>query len=124
MDNRKLIVGFYLTCSGLFWFMSRASIGWFYLSFYQVRRLPGIQAIREGGPVVLGFLLFVILLKHGRVNQVLEEVVSELKKVTWPAREDVVKSTTVVIICILVASMILAAFDMLWGKIISLALEV
>lgn len=105
------------------WFLTRASIEYFYLAFYQVRRLQAIGVIREVVPVVLGAVCFIILLKHAKANLFMEEVVSELRKVTWPGREDVVKSTTVVIICILICSFILAGFDVLWGKLITLLLH-
>jgi preprotein translocase subunit SecE len=52
-----------------------------------------------------------------------DEVVSELRKVTWPSRDDVVKSTTVVLVCVLIASFILAGFDLIWGKVIGFLLH-
>lgn len=100
------------------WFLTRSALQFLYVTFYQVRRLSGISAINEALPVIVGVLTFVILFKHPRVNTVLDEVVSELKKVTWPGREDVIKSTTVVLICVLFASFILAGFDFVWGKVI------
>ena len=123
MDNRKIILGFYIACSMVLWFLTRSSIQWLYLTFYQVRRLPGIVAIREALPVILAGTLFLVLMKHPRVNTVLEEVVSELKKVTWPNRQDVMRSTTVVLIMIFIASFILAGFDFFWGKVITLLLK-
>jgi preprotein translocase subunit SecE len=123
MDNRKIILSFYFTVSAVLWFLSRAAIQYFYLTFYQIRRLPGISFLKEAAPFVLGIACFLILLNHARANLVLEEVVSELKKVTWPDRQEVVRATTVVIICIMVASFILAGFDLMWGKVISYLLN-
>lgn len=123
MDNRKIILSFYLLCSMVMWFLSRSVIQWLYLTFYQIRRFPGINAVKEVLPFVLGATLFVVLFRHPQANTVLEEVVSELKKVTWPSRDEVVRSTTVVIICILIASFILAGFDLVWGKVITALLN-
>ena len=123
MDNRKLIVASYIATSMLLWFLTRATIQWFYLTFYQVRRLPGIAAVRETLPVLIAAIAFVTLLKHPKVSPFLDEVVGELKKVTWPGREDVIKSTTVVLICVLFASFLLAGFDLAWGKIIGFLLH-
>ncbi len=123
MDNRKIIVGFQLVSSAVLWFLSRSIIQWSFLKFYQLRRVPGAQALQEGVPVLLALGLFVLLLKHRRVNEVLDEVVSELRKVTWPTLADVQKSTVVVIVCILFASGILATFDFLWGKVIGFLLH-
>ncbi len=123
MDNRKLILSGYLLTSALLWFLSRSLIQLLYLTFYQIRRLPGIAATREVLPVILAGGLFLYLFRNAQTNTVLDEVISELKKVTWPSRDDVVKSTTVVIVCILIASFILAGFDLMWGKMITFLLN-
>lgn len=123
MDARKIILFCHLAAGALVWFLTRSGINYLYLTFYQVRRLAGITAIREVVPVVLGALTFFLLFRSPQVNLLLEDVVAELKKVTWPNRDDVVRSTTVVIICILIASFIFAGFDVLWGKIITFLLH-
>ena len=123
MDNRKVIVTSYIVASITLWLLTRAAIQWFYLTFYQVRRFPGITLIREALPVLLGAGVLVFLLRHPRTNLVLDEVVAELKKVTWPGKDEVVKSTTVVLICVLFASFMLAGFDLAWGKIIGFLLH-
>ncbi|MEZ4750208.1 MAG: preprotein translocase subunit SecE [Bdellovibrionota bacterium] len=123
MDNRKIILSFYVACAMVIWFLSREGFQYVYLQFYQVRRLPGVGAAREVLPVVLGAVGFLIALSHRKLNVFMDEAVTELKKVTWPTREEVVRSTTVVIICILVAGLILAGFDLLWGKVISFLLQ-
>ncbi len=123
MDNRKIIITSYLTSAMVVWFMARHTFQYFYLTFYQIRRLPGIAIAREGIPVILGLVVFGILFTNPKVNQFLEEVVSELRKVTWPSREEVIRSTTVVIICIAFCSVVLGAFDLAWGKVISYLLN-
>jgi preprotein translocase SecE subunit len=123
MDNRKIIVTSYLLSSMVLWFLTRSAIQWFYLTFYQVRRLPGIAFAREALPVLVGGVAFLILFRHPRTTPLLDEVITELKKVTWPSRDEVVKSTTVVLICVLFASFMLAGFDLAWGKVIGFLLH-
>jgi len=123
MDNRKIIVASYLVASMTLWFLTRSAIQWFYLTFYQVRRLPGIAAVREVLPVLVGVITLFVLLRHPKTNVLLDECVAELKKVTWPGREEVVRSTTVVLICVLFASFMLAGFDLVWGKVIGYLLH-
>lgn len=123
MDNRKIIVSFYLVTAMVVWFLCRSSLQFLHLQFYQFRRIAGINTLREVLPVLLAAVVFFILTRHPKANLVLEEVVTEIKRVTWPGREDVVRSTTVVLICILIASFILAAFDVLWGKVITTLLH-
>ncbi len=123
MDNRKIILSAYALASFLGWFLTRSAIKSLRVEWYAFRRLSGIDLIQEGAPLLVGILAFGILYFHPRATGLLDEVVIELKKVTWPSRDDVVKSTTVVMICILVASLILASFDLVWGKLIGLLLK-
>lgn len=123
MDTRKIILSSYLAAAMTTWFLVRSSVAYLYLTFYQIRRLPAIAGLREGIPVLAGALVFILLYKNPKANEVLDEVVSELRKVTWPKRDDVVKSTTVVLICIIIASFILAGFDLMWGKLITFLLK-
>lgn len=123
MENRKVILSSYLSASVVSWFLCRSLVQWAYTTFYHIRRLPGIDFGREALPVLVGAIVFIGLFKNPKVNLVMEEVVSELKKVTWPNREDVMKSTWVVLVCILIASFILAGFDLMWGKLIGALLK-
>lgn len=123
MDNRKIILSSYTVAAFIGWFLVRSAIAALRVEWYAFRRLPGAEWIQEGLPVLLALTVFGVLFKHPRVNVFMDDVVVELKKVIWPAREDVSKSTTVVVICILVASLILASFDLLWGKVIGALLK-
>jgi preprotein translocase SecE subunit len=53
----------------------------------------------------------------------MDDVIAELKKVTWPNVQDVKKSTVVVMVCILLASGLLAIFDLLFGKVVGFLLS-
>lgn len=119
MDNRKIIVTSYVCAAVVLWYLTRQGFQGLYVGFYQVRRLPGIAMIREFLPVIVGIVTFLILNFNSRIGSFLDEVVSELKKVTWPSRDDVVKSTVVVLVCVVFASFVLAVFDIAFGKLIS-----
>jgi len=123
MDSRKIIVGCYLGASALVWFLVRSFAQWLNFTFYQVRKLPGSEVIREILPVAGGLITFLILLRHPKVNATMDDVISELKKVTWPAADDVKKSTIVVMVCILLASGLLALFDLFFGKVVGFLLS-
>ncbi|OGQ18270.1 MAG: preprotein translocase subunit SecE [Deltaproteobacteria bacterium RIFCSPHIGHO2_02_FULL_40_11] len=51
------------------------------------------------------------------------EVVTELKKVTWPGSKDVRAATIVVIIGVLIAGAMLGVFDTLWSYVIRKIIE-
>ncbi len=123
MDNRKIIVSSYIATSMVTWFLTRNFVTWLSTKVYEIRRLPGLKFGLEAVPALAALIAFVILLRNPKVNTVLDEVVIELKKVTWPSREDVVKSTWVVLVCIFFISLILAGFDVMWGKVIGYLLS-
>ena len=52
-----------------------------------------------------------------RIRRYFEESYSELKKVTWPTRKETSAATVVVMITVLIAAVILWAFDLFWIKI-------
>ena len=54
----------------------------------------------------------------GRIRTFLREVRLEMKKVTWPPRKELVKSTGVVIVAVIIAAVFIGAFDQLWSVII------
>lgn len=118
MENRKPILVVYLVASALSWAMARAGFNFLYTSFYQVRRLAGMQYMREAFPAIVAVALFLFLYNSTKINTTLEDVIAELKKVTWPSYPDVVKATTVVLVCITLASLMLAGFDLAFGKVI------
>jgi preprotein translocase SecE subunit len=123
MDNRKIIVSSYLVAAMVTWFLSRSFVIWLSTIVYAIKRLPGLKLGLEGIPATAALVMFMVLLRNSKVNAVMDEVVLELKKVTWPGKDDVMKSTWVVLVCIVIISLILAGFDVLWGKVIGYLLS-
>jgi preprotein translocase subunit SecE len=58
-----------------------------------------------------------------RVRNFLKEVKIELKKVVFPNREEVIGSTKVVIITVVIISIFLGLVDLGLSKLVSLALK-
>jgi preprotein translocase subunit SecE len=50
-------------------------------------------------------------MKNNKVTNYVRESVGELKKVTWPKKDEVVNSTVIVILVVIVISLILGIFD-------------
>jgi len=78
--------------------------------------LPFTPAVMIGA--VCGLVVFVILKRSSRVNVFLNEVVSELAKVTWPPKKETLLSTVVVSIMVAVCAVILFTFDTFWGTLV------
>jgi preprotein translocase subunit SecE len=58
---------------------------------------------------------------RGRVRTFFREVRIEMKKVTWPPRKELLKSTGVVIIAVAIAGAFIGLFDLLWTYLVDVA---
>lgn len=74
-------------------------------------QLPTLLAL----VVAIGF--FVWIRRHKKTMIFLDEVATELSKVTWPNSKETVASTGVIIVMVGIASVILFLFDTLWGTL-------
>ena len=59
-----------------------------------------------------------------RIKQFLVEVISELKKTTWPGRREVYGTTVVVIVAVMICAAYLWFVDMLLNRAMNLVFQV
>lgn len=76
----------------------------------------------KGGALVVGAGVFLTLYKSTVASTFMNEVVSELGKVTWPTQDETVKATIAVLIAVVIAGVILWLVDLLWIYVIGLVL--
>ena len=57
-----------------------------------------------------------------RIRTFFEEVRGELKKVSWPSRDELTRSTSVVIITILITAAIVGLLDLIFSWLITMSL--
>jgi preprotein translocase SecE subunit len=74
------------------------------------------------GAILLGTVSFLILNRHSKMVQFTDEVIIELNKVTWPEKDDTVRSTFVVIGLTLFIAAALASYDYVWAEVTQLVL--
>lgn len=76
----------------------------------------------QGAALVLGIVAGVVAYRNERVFATTAEVTRELEKVTWPNKKETYYATIVVIVTVLIATLILSFFDLIWaflaGKIL------
>ena len=58
--------------------------------------------------------------RPGRVNRFLKETIGELRKVSWPTRQEAIQLTKIVIIVIIVMMLFLGGFDYLFTQLFAL----
>ena len=58
-----------------------------------------------------------------KINTFIREVGVELKKVAWPARDELVGATTIVIISVLIMSVFIGVCDFVFSKIVHIIIR-
>lgn len=53
-----------------------------------------------------------------RLSLFLREVITELRKVIWPTRKELITYTGVVLVFVLIMASIIAAYDFIFGKVV------
>ena len=109
-------------CYGLWKFLVNLE-GWPRHSF---TRIPGIGLsitpallIALGVLVAAGFGLF-LLLNRPSMADLLIDTELEMKKVSWPTRQEAWNSTVIVIVTVIVFTVLLFSFDVILAKVLAL----
>jgi preprotein translocase subunit SecE len=101
-------------CGGLLlFFLIQWSIEWIVGYFTKIPSESTTTIIAAVGALGLTTFFYKSDRAYGRID----EIASELKKVTWPSAKEVRSATIVVIVMSIIAAIILFIFDLTWSKI-------
>ncbi len=70
-----------------------------------------VDAIGIGAGILIAFLGW----RREQTFAKAQEIVLELKKVTWPTRKETSAATMVVIVTVIIAAVLLGIFDVIWS---------
>lgn len=82
-------------------------------AFGVVARVTDADVVRHGFPVLIGFVIFLVLQFNPKVLAWADEVISEIKKITWASKKDTYGMTVAVIVMVLISGVVVALFDYL-----------
>lgn len=85
-------------------------------------RVQNLENYLRLGSAALGALLYLVLYRHKVANAYMDEVFTELSKVTWPGREETFKGTIAVIIAVTIAGFLLGIVDWTWSTMMKFLL--
>lgn len=122
ISNKKWILLSYTIISLLVWitfakFFS-AIFGWFNINDLNILGPQFKLSTLIGLVITLGALIFAV--KSPVIMTLSDEIIVELRKVSWPTKRETYYSTLVVIITVLIMSVILGLFDAIWLKVTNL----
>lgn len=72
--------------------------------------------------LVSGVAAFFLLIRNRKVIRFTDEVVGELKQVTWPTRDETVRASTTVVLTTIFTAAVLAAYDVVWKNLADIIL--
>lgn len=116
MDTRfqKWVTVSYVAVGVLLGYIASAALNKIVGIYDLETRIRNVYFYVQGASVALGFILFIVLLRHKQVNDYMNEVMVELSRVSWPTQKETSSATIIVIIMVLISGMILGFLDYLW----------
>jgi len=122
ISNKKWILLGYTIISILIWitiakFFS-AIFGWFNIGDINILGPQFKLSTLIGLVITLGTLIYCV--RSPAIMTLSDEIIIELRKVSWPTRQETYYSTLVVIITVLIMAVILGLFDAIWLKVTNL----
>lgn len=81
-------------------------------------KVKNFHLVAQGASVLVGAILFLILYRNENVNQFMNEVMTELSRVTWPTQKETSSATVIVIVMVLISGMILGLLDYFFTYVI------
>ena len=112
----------YLAVAGLIVYVIFTG-GQYAVSAYDLEaRIHNVELVLRGISLLIGLIVFFVLYRHEQANQFMNEVVTELVRVTWPTQKETSNGTIIVIVMVLVSGMFLGFFDYIWTNLLKMVL--
>jgi preprotein translocase SecE subunit len=120
-SNRRWVGVAFMVFGVLFWILTTKFIAtimeWVGVSEYDFQLIGERFTLTT----LLGFLIAGVATlycyRHPRLSTLSNEVVVELKKVTWPNAQETRSATVVVIITVFIMATFLGVFDLFWSNL-------
>jgi preprotein translocase subunit SecE len=80
-------------------------------------RIRNIELYIRIVSVLAGAIIFIGFYRNEKASQYMNEVVTELSRVTWPTQKDTGSATFVVIIMVIISGVILGLLDYCWVQL-------
>ncbi len=119
-DSKKWINALVAIFSGIsgyvFYKFSLQMSVWFDLE----AKVSGFSNIAQGVAALAGIATFFFIINNKKSSNYLDEVYSEILKVVWPSKDQVVKITVGLLISLVIVSAIFVTIDLIFKKILEL----
>src|SRR4051812_2347992 len=106
-QHQKWVNLSYLAAALLFGYVVFSMTGKIVGAYDLETRIKSIDLILRGISIVAGGLLFLGLYKNKQANQLMNEVMLELARVTWPTQKETTSATFIVVIMVVISGLVL-----------------
>ena len=122
LGSRRFVYAAYFAAGIAIAFVASKAIysGWARLALWKPEFGEAHDEFVMPAAAIIGVLLTLRYWRRDKTRNYIEEVASELSKVTWPTRTEVTNSTAVVIVTTAVATLFFALMDRFWSFLTNL----
>jgi preprotein translocase subunit SecE len=119
-SNRRWVAMSFLAFGALLWVLTTKLIAtmmvWFGIEEFDFHLVGERFTLTTLVGLLIGGFAALYGYRHPTLSTLMNEVVVELKKVTWPTGKETRSATVVVIITVFIMALFLGVFDLFWSK--------
>lgn len=119
--NRKWVALFFLGSGILLWILTTKFVatlmGWIGLEEFDFQLVGDRFTLTTFVGLLVAGVVTLLFYRNPTVSTLSNEVVVELKKVTWPNMKETKSATVVVIITVFIMAFFLGLFDFFWSSV-------
>lgn len=120
-SNRRWVAMFFLGFGFLFWILVTKILAtimeWVGIEEFDYQLIGERFTLTTLVGLVIAFIVTLVSFRNPRLSELSNEVVVEMKKVTWPNSQETRGATVVVIITVFIMAAFLGVFDLFWSNL-------
>lgn len=122
-ENLKIVTISFLIIAFLAGFVAQVLFETVSVISGNVAQLYNVTMVRHGVPLFVGISLFLYFQFKHSVRKLADEVVTEVRKVTWPTKKELYSMTSVVCVTLVLSGLVLGLFDLIAGTVVQFFME-
>jgi preprotein translocase SecE subunit len=120
-SNRRWVAMFFAGFGFLFWILITKFIAtvmeWIGIEEFDYQLIGERFTLTTLVGLIIAGVVTLVSFRHPRLSALSNEVVVEMKKVTWPNSQETRGATVVVIITVFIMAALLGVFDLFWSNL-------
>lgn len=122
-ENLKIVMVSFVIISFLMAYVAKVIFETLSVAVGFFAQYYSMDGFRHGIPIVVGLTVFTVLQVKSSYRGLADEVVTEVKKVVWPSKQELYSMMAVVCIILVVSGVVLGAFDLMAGTAVRFFME-